>query len=612
MLKKSTFTPFVHGEIKPDGWLKRQLRIQADGLCGHLDKVWPDIRDSRWIGGGRDGWERVPYWLDGFIPLACLLDDEALTARAKRYIDGILAQQAQDGWICPCKPEERGAYDIWAYMLILKVLVMYADLHGDMRVEPAVSRALACMEKHLRRHTLFNWGAMRWYECLIPIYWLYERTGECWVLDLAYRLRAQGFDYTKLFSPYLDREPKRQWAYDTHVVNLAMCLKQEALLSRLTGCDVDAFALEAHAILMKYHGMAVGHFSGDECVAGTSPVRGTELCGVVEAMYSYEHLLALGGNPHWADALERLAYNALPAAISPDMWSHQYDQMTNQMRAERLPEDHVVFGTNAGDAHQFGLEPHFGCCTANFGQGWPKFASSAFMRSDTGLVSCLLAPAHVSFVVDGVKVMCRLETEYPFKGHARYAITTEAPVTFTLDIRVPSCAKCAAIDGEPRQPGRFHTIARTWAGTQFVLLEMTFDCVLEERPNDMRCLRRGPLLYAVAIDEQWQRQEYIRDGVERKYPYCDYAITPMSPWGYGFAGTSFRVLEADVAEIPFDTGAPPVTIMAALAPLDWPQMHGVCLPQPNSRQPMGDARPVRMIPYGCTNLRMTEMPVVET
>ena len=81
-------------QIKPEGWLLRQLEIQAEGLSGHLDLVWPDIRESKWIGGDKEGWERVPYWLDGFIPLAYLLDDEDLKKRAKRYIDAILAAPA--------------------------------------------------------------------------------------------------------------------------------------------------------------------------------------------------------------------------------------------------------------------------------------------------------------------------------------------------------------------------------------------------------------------------------------------------------------------------------------------------------------------------------------
>ena len=112
----------LYREIQPEGWMKRQLEIQARGLAGNLDRIWPDVRDSAWIGGSREGWERVPYWLDGFIPLAYLLRDESMIARVRRYIDAILLRQQEDGWICPCKEEERGEYDLWAVLLIGKVL----------------------------------------------------------------------------------------------------------------------------------------------------------------------------------------------------------------------------------------------------------------------------------------------------------------------------------------------------------------------------------------------------------------------------------------------------------------------------------------------------------
>jgi len=74
---------YTSRELKPRGWIRRQLEIQAEGLSGHLDQIWPDVRDSAWIGGPCEGWERVPYWLDGFIPLAYLLEDEDKIARAK-------------------------------------------------------------------------------------------------------------------------------------------------------------------------------------------------------------------------------------------------------------------------------------------------------------------------------------------------------------------------------------------------------------------------------------------------------------------------------------------------------------------------------------------------
>ena len=161
-------------QVRPEGWLNKQLEIHAEGLSGHLDQVWPDIRDSAWIGGKAEGWERVPYWLDGFIPLAYLLQKEELIARAKKYVDAILAAQQEDGWICPCQKEERPAYDVWAMFIICKALMVYGQCSGDERAAEAVYRAMKNLEAHLTHYTLFNWGQSRWFEALIPLQWIYE------------------------------------------------------------------------------------------------------------------------------------------------------------------------------------------------------------------------------------------------------------------------------------------------------------------------------------------------------------------------------------------------------------------------------------------------------
>ena len=242
-------------------------------------------------------------------------------------------------------------------------------------------------------------------------FWLYERRPEDWLLDLAHALRVEGFDYEALYREWRLEKPQAKWTQLSHVVNLAMSLKAGALYSRLSGEDPSAMAKQAYTRLHRDHGMACGHFTGDECLAGTSPIRGSECCSVVEAMYSYEQLLSITGEAQWWDLAEALAFNALPATLSPDMWSHQYDQQTNQVCCTRLPEDHVVFATNPGDSHLFGLEPNFGCCTANFNQGWPKLALSTFMGWKEGLASVILAPSVVSCQIGEAHVTCRLETE---------------------------------------------------------------------------------------------------------------------------------------------------------------------------------------------------------
>ena len=414
-LKAPHFRPLPLGSIRPQGWLARQLRIQADGLSGHLDEFWPDIKDSRWFGGEAEGWERAPYWLDGIIPLAFLLDDAALKAKVTRYCDFIISHQAEDGWLGPEQmvwtagqsPTPLRNYDIWAQFLVLKALTQYGEATGDPRVVPAVEKCLRRIEQHIDRAPLFNWGSFRWFESLIALYWLWEQesgtrdqesgVSEQWPADLAVKLHAQGFNWSDFFRrwPLTEPTPQRQWTYMGHVVNNAMAVKAGALWWRLTGEGGDRAAVyDMIAELDQHHGMVTGMFTGDECLAGKRPTQGTELCAVVEYAYSLEVLLSILGDPAFGDRLEKIVFNALPATFSPDMWAHQYDQQVNQAECSILPNR--TWNTNGADANIFGLEPNYGCCTANLSQGWPKFAAHLWMRTqDGGLAAVAYVPSRV-------------------------------------------------------------------------------------------------------------------------------------------------------------------------------------------------------------------------
>ncbi len=611
-LRLSTFSP---RELKPSGWLLTQLKLQAKGLAGNLDKIWPDVRDSRWTGGNRKDWERVPYWLDGFIPLAYLLGNREMIDRANRYVNAIIDSQRPDGWLCPCEDEERRDYDLWPMFLICKVLTVYYDCSGDGRVEAVIRKALLNLKDHIRVSTLRNRAASRWFEALIPIYWLFERSREEWLIDLAMTLYEQGIDYKKIFDNWRFEEPKKEWSYLTHGINMAMALKSDALMTRILGGDPSRFAREMVNLLTRYHGTAYGHFTGDACLAGTSPIQGSELCSIVEAMYSYEQLLQISGSREWADKLEILAFNALPAAVSPDMWSHQCDQMTNQICCTPIPEDKVHFGTGNGESHLFGLEPNSGCCTANFGQGWPKFALSTFLRTPSGIAAAVFAPSRLHTTVNGVPVVCEIDTNYPFRNRITFTVEAQDNVTFDFLIRIPSFADEVHINGENilitgYHTQGYHTLTRNWKGFHLIEMIIRTDPEIIARPNNMVSIRRGPLLYALPVHEQWIKREYEKDGVERKFPYCDYEITPTSRWNYGLCSTHFELEENDDYSAPFSPQNTPIALYTKIVEVSWGEQNGFCNPMPDSLEPISVPLRRKLIPYGCTNLRMAELPFV--
>lgn len=603
-MKKWNF--YTANELKPNGWLKRQLEIQAGGLCGNLDKVWRDVRDSAWLGGDADGWERVPYWLDGFIPLAYLLENEDMIARAKKYMDAIIASQKPDGWLCPCEDEQRPRYDTWTVMLIAKALTVYYECSRDERVPDVLYRMLKNYHELLKSGTikLFEWGKYRWFECFIALNFLYERFPEEWIRELAKLLKEQGMDYRTV--EHLWERPLNIWKFDTHIVNLTMMPKYEAVSCDLLGDPYTDEAERIIGLLDKYNGMPAGMFTGDECLSGVSPIQGAELCSVVELMYTYELLYAYTGDSKWAERLELLAFNALPAAVSDDAWTHQYDQMSNQIACVRFPGK-PIFRCNNYEANLFGLEPNFGCCTANFGQGWPKFSLTAFLHRDDTVLSAIPVPSELTTDAQHI----RLETNYPFENSFLY--TVEAKKDFTFKVRVPSFAVNLCADGE-KANGNELSFAISAGETR--VIRITFDVAprFEKRPYDLNVAKCGSLLFALPISYETKMHEYERDGVERKFPYCDYEYLPVSDWSYAYCDAPLSPERKGVSDIPFSSKKPPVVLKATVKPIAWGYEDGyevVCAKVPQSRTPVGNAKEIELYPYGCAKLRMTELPIVE-
>ncbi len=596
---------YTTNEIKPKGWLRRQLEIQAEGLSGNLDKIWPDIRNSAWIGGDKEGWERVPYWLDGFIPLAYLLEDEDMIARAKKYIDAILASQKPDGWICPCTDEQRKTYDTWAVQLIAKTLTVYYQCSGDERIPEVIYNVLKNYCNMLKNGeiTLFDWGKARWFESFISINFLYERYKEEWLVELAKILKEQGLDYNEAIP--LWKRPLNRWRFDTHIVNIGMMLKSEAVSCGILNEEYTDNAEKLHGILTEHNGTPVGIFTGDECLSGLSPIQGTELCAVAEQMYSYEHLFAATGESKWAERLEMLAFNALPATISDDMWTHQYDQLSNQIACERFPAK-PIFRTNGGESHLFGLEPNYGCCTANFNQAWPKLALSTFMRNGDAVINVVPVPSELKTSNEHIV----LETNYPFENSFKYAVEVKDAITFK--IRIPSFAKNVTVNGEATEANElsFDLIAG-----EKLEINVAFDITPEfiDRPHGLKSVKCGSLIFSVPIKYETKMLEYERDGVERKFPYCDYELVPVSDWNYAYASDKLELIINGVAEVPFSSKNPPVMIKAGVKKIDWGYEDGydtVCAKIPESREPLGDEEEIMLYPYGCAKLRMTEIPKI--
>ncbi len=626
-LREPAFAPLPLGAIKPTGWLRRQLVIQRNGLSGHLDEIWPDVADSGWIGGAAEGWERGPYWLDGIVPLAYLLEDAALIGKVERWMSYIL-DHAADGWLGPVQERagRQGPYDTWPVTIALKAICQYHEATGDRRAVDAVSSFFAVLPSILDDHPLSSWAQFRWQDLMLSAQWLNDRSDDAServrlgvVMD---RLHDQGFDWVGHFMefPFTDRLEAGRTEMRSHVVNNAMAVKAAAVWFRCTGRRADRLASDrAIEVLQRFHGQATRLFTGDEHLAGLNPSQGTELCAVVELLFSLSTVLSILGDATTGDMLECIAFNALPAAFTRDMWAHQYDQQANQVVC-RVSEDRV-YTTNGPDANIFGLEPNYGCCTANMHQGWPKFVSHLWMATpDGGLALMIAAPCVVSTLVpqdqgDAVRVRAEVHGDYPFDEELVVSLHPDRPVQFPLVVRIPGWAEGAVVDAVGSVvpdvvPGRFVCIERTWSRGDQVRLHLPMPVRAERRPLSTVSLYRGPLVLSLAVDEEWRL-------LRGDPPVQDWEVYPASPWNYALMddqrGIDARARKSHVADVPFSRESPPVHgRVAAVRVPDWVVERNAAAPPPAYPNTQGTVEQIELVPYGCTALRITEFPVVRS
>jgi len=626
-LANVSFAKLPVGSVTPKGWLQTQLERMADGMAGHLHETYPNVGETNaWRGGNGDVWERGPYWLDGAVPLAYILDDDRLKEAVTPYLEWTLQSQRTDGYFGPPPDKEyvdkqgfqtERPGDWWPRMVMLKVLQMHHSATGDDRVIELMSNYFRYQKRTLPEKPLDHWSwwsGMRGGENQASVYWLYNRTGDDLLLDLAPMLFEQTHDWTGRFE-----SQSGGW----HGVNTGMGLKQPAVQYLQAK---DERYLEAIDKGLQYlyseHAQPQGMYSGDEPLHGTDPVHGTELCSVVESMYSLEMLVGITGRVDYADRLERIAYNALPTQHSADYTQRQYYQQPNQIEVAAVEQGASPFATDhGGDNNCYGLLNGYPCCTTNMHQGWPKFVRSMWQATpDGGLAAIAYGPCEVTAQVgEGTEVTIEEDTQYPFEETVRLTVDPDRAVSFPLRLRIPSWVDGQAsvhVNGTPYTTsagGEMATVERRW--TEGDTLEITFPVTVEgSRVHEGAIsVERGPLVFARAVEGE-------REQVDTDHGVPTHAVHPTAPWSYGLEVEPDALDEAvsvernEGEEYPWTPEHAPVrlTVKGRQIP-SWTEYNKSAGPLPPSPVYVDtEAEDLTLVPYGSTTLRLSAFPIVRT
>jgi DUF1680 family protein len=662
-LKDVPYLELPLGAIKPESWLRGQLERMSSGMTGNLDEMYPEIVGSRngWLGGDGDGWERGPYWIDGLLPLAYILDDEELKDKVQPWVEWTLNNQTDDGYLGPIPFEETPEWepglqkdnrrDWWPKMVMLKILRQYYNATGDERVVGALTKYFQYQLKELPKTPLDYlslWANRRGGDNLQVVYWLYNITGDKFLLDLGEIIEEQTFPWTEVF---LNKEnyqdpisygSVKRYPFDTtqinslnvskigglHTVNLAQGLKEPVVYYQKDS-DPERISAVKKALkdIKKYHGQPQGMYGGDEPLHGTNPVRGVEFCAVSEMMFSLETVLKITGDTEFADLLEKIAYNALPTQASDDFNSRQYFQAANQIELSDRLQTSFETNSHQGTDFVFGVLSGYPCCTTNMHQAWPKFVQNLFYATpDGGVAALLYAPSIVEIkVANGVDLRIKETTGFPFRETINFEFELSETSKFPFHLRIPSWTNNASalINGKPIVMNIKNNIAileREWKNGDKISLNLPMEIKTSKWHEFSTAVERGPLVYSLKI-----RSKSIKKN--RNDSYGEFTeIFAVDDWNYGLLQSeldnpteSIQVIENEWnGEYPWNIDKNPIELrLKGIQIPEWNEVNGAPIfpafwaARNNPKFKNYKMEEITLIPYGSTTLRITEFPTYD-
>ena len=623
--------------VTPRGWVGEIIRRQSEGLAGKLGEIsaWLDKKDNAWLSeGGSHGWEEVPYWLRGYSNMAYMLGDKAMLAETKLWVEAILNSCKEDGFIGPAN-EREGRREVWANMLALQILQDYYDYSADARVIDALTAyyhwELNYPEEKFLRH---YWENSRGGDNLLSVIWLYNRTGEPFLLELAEKIH-------RCTANWMQESTLPNW----HNVNVAECFREPAeyyLVSR-NPAALKATYDDFHLIRRIYGQVPGGMFGSDEnCRQGyIDPRQGTETCGFVEQMLSDEILMAQTGDLLWMENLEDVAFNSLPAAFMPDQRSLRYITSPNMVQADS--RNHHPGIDNPGPYLM--MNPFSSrCCQHNHTMAWPYYAQNLVLASaDGGAALLIYGDCRASLrVADGRLITIDEQTRYPFDENITLTVSLEkkkggkkgeTAVAFPLYLRIPTWTTAAHVTVNGTSvpcrvtSGGLLRIQREWRTGDEVKLHFPMNLTLRRWALNKNSVSvdYGPLTLSLFIKERYEKKNSRQtaqhdsgwqEGVDDSQ-WPSYEIYPETPWNYGLvpcvADMKVERLAWPADNYPFTLESVPLRVTARGARIpSWGQDEtGLCQILPDADAPRSSLEDITLVPMGAARLRISAFPPVE-
>ncbi len=610
--------------IRPQGFLREFLLRQEQGLSGHYAEQGYPYNTVMWRGTIAvhlltreyhpaeikvpDTWwpyEQCAYLLDGLERLGLLLDNRQMTnvfaenlAFLRKHLStaGLMEAYRMDS-LWPLTVFFRGveAYAAAAPEEARQVYRDFAAYYQSLSVDELAGK--------FRNVTAIEALSVLFFQCREPRF--RELATAAWT-EHEQRNRRRDIYEEELF----EEKCKAGARLAMHGVTFCEELKLPVILFDMTG---EKHYLEsAEAILqgvLRDHEQPGGMISANEFLSGRDPLQGYEICVISDFLWTLGYFLMARGKAEYADRMERIAYNALPGAVTRDFSAVQYISGVNQIVSTPFANHtHHYRGRSPWRQYRPNHAPE--CCAGNIHRAMPNFVARMWLADANGApVAALYGPSEIHWHYNGKTVDIQEQTEYPFAETITFEFKVDGTLQMPFSFRIPAwCAQASVkLNGRPHPmelaAGKFVTITSEWrAGDR---LELTLPMAVKQcRDRQWTWVERGPLLYAYLPPAHTSR-----DG---QGAIAEYRFEPAADWNYALPENlekTCRVLTCNSSGYPF--AQPPVALEVdahRISNYSDLALARFTPPIPLFYRVSGTTEKLRLVPVGAGELRLAAFP----